>query len=255
METVPDLYFCKYTVTNKRYRRFISYLEGNESFLLEEIPLRLFAKKLLEFSRSIKGFKKYLGRKYKKWPVKLRSKADNEKKFNGDDQPVVRVSWYAARAYCFWLSCLEAVINRGEELEKIKDIEGLASIYRLPVEVEWEWAAGGEPDGSIREYPWPKEKGEPTAKLANYNGNVGAATPVGRYPGGATPQGLMDMAGNAWEWMENFYDKDEDVCALRGGSCLHVDSYLRCSARYHFLPDLYWLINGFRVLRVFAPSL
>ena len=92
----------------------------------------------------------------------------------------------------------------------------MASIYRLPEEEEWEWAAGGEPDGSIRKYPWPKDKGEPGKNLANFNKNVDATTPVDRYPEGATPLGLMDMAGNVWEWMENYYREDKDWKALCG---------------------------------------
>jgi len=65
----------------------------------------------------------------------------------------------------------------------------------------------GEPNGTIRKYPWPKDKGEPNQNLANYGKNVGATTPVDRYPEGATPLGLMDMAGNVWEWMDSYYDK------------------------------------------------
>jgi formylglycine-generating enzyme required for sulfatase activity len=249
MVTVPHLYFCKYPVTNKRYRRFISFLEGKEKEFPVKLPVTSFADKLIQFSKSIKGYSGYLGSDIKQWPGKLRSGDDDDKKFNGDDQPVLGVTWYAARAYCFWLSCLETVINRGEKLEDIKDINRLASIYRLPMEMEWEWAAGGEPDGTIREYPWPKEKGGPNSKLANYGENVGATTPVGRYPEGATPHGLMDMSGNVWEWMENYYDKDEYGLALRGGSWINDSSILRCSARSFINPD-YWYVNtGFRVVR------
>ncbi|HLP47330.1 MAG TPA: SUMF1/EgtB/PvdO family nonheme iron enzyme [Candidatus Deferrimicrobium sp.] len=51
---------------------------------------------------------------------------------------------------------------------------------------------------------------------SNYGENVGATTPMGRYPEGATPEGLMDMTGNAWEWMNNWYDKDKKRRAMCG---------------------------------------
>ncbi len=248
METVPDLFFCKYPVTNKRYHRFISFLQGEEREFENKLPLEIYSKKLLKFAESIKGYVDYLGKNPKKWQDKIRSEYDNEKKFNGDDQPVVGVTWYAARAYCFWLSCLETIINMGEKLGSV-DVNRLASIYRLPTEKEWEWAAGGEPDGSVREYPWPKNKGKPHSSIANYDGNVGATTPVGRYPEGATPQGLMDMAGNVWEWMGNYYDEDKKFFALRGGSWFDYDVSLRCAARYFGRPVLRYLSVGFRVLR------
>jgi len=251
METVPDLYFCKYPVTNKRYRRFISFLEGRERIFEKVLPLKLFADKLLQYAEPVPGYTDHLGKKSVAWSDKLRSKRDGDKKLNADDQPVVGVTWYAARAYCFWLSCLEAVINRGDNLD---DVNRVSSIYRLPVEKEWEWAAGGEPDGSVREYPWPGDKGTPSPKLANFENNVGATTPVGRYPEGATPQGLLDMAGNVWEWMENYGDKNKERPALRGGSWGYLSDSLRCVARYLSDPDSYWYHSGFRVVALPAPS-
>jgi formylglycine-generating enzyme required for sulfatase activity len=251
METIPGLYFCKYPVTNKRYRRFITFLAGKESKLLQELPLELYGEKLLKYAESIIEYKEYLGKNPGKWPDLLRSNYDDDKRFNGDDQPVVGINWYAARAYCFWLSCLETVINRGRRTGDVKQVAG---IYRLPTEEEWEWAAGGEPDGSIRQYPWPQEKGEPTTKLANYGGNVGATTPVGRYPEGATPLGLMDMAGNAWEWMENLYKEESGWRALRGGSWDYYLRYLRCSARLNFHPSSGSDVVGFRVVRRLLPQ-
>ena len=200
MVTVPNLYFCKYPVTNKRYRRFIAYLQGNDKEFEKMLPVDKFAKILLKFAGSIEGYSQYLGKQTDEWQKKFRSYVDDNKEFNGDNQPVVAVSWYAVRAYCFWLSCLDAVLKGDSHLE---DIAMMAQIYRLPTEQEWEWAAGGNPDGSMRTYPWPEDKGEPNTKLANYNKNVGAPTPVGRYPEGATPHGLMDMAGNVWEWMDD----------------------------------------------------
>ena len=247
---VPDFFFCKYPVTNKRYRNFVSFLEGKESTFSGILPLELFAESLLKFAGSIEGYGDYLGKNPKKWRDKLRSGSDDDKRFNGDDQPVVYVTWYAARAYCFWLSCMDEAIKGNQRLE---DINRLASIYRLPTEIEWEWTAGGEPNGSVREYPWAKDKGGPSPSLANYGGHVDATTPVGRYPEGATPQGLMDMAGNVWEWMENYYDEDKDVLALRGGSWYYSDNDLRCAARNYFLPGLGSNYFGFRVLRSQSP--
>lgn len=101
MVTVPDLYFCKYPVTNKRYRRFISFLANKEKELEKNLSLEMFGERLLEFANTIKEYTEYIEKDFKKWQSKLRSEYDDDKKFNGDDQPVVGVTWYAARAYCF----------------------------------------------------------------------------------------------------------------------------------------------------------
>jgi formylglycine-generating enzyme required for sulfatase activity len=87
--------------------------------------------------------------------------------------------------------------------------------------------------------------------LANYNDNVGATTNVGSYPEGATPgqPGLMDMAGNVWEWMDNWYDEKKKYRSLRGGSWYSNDDILRCSARDNDDPDGRLLNIGFRVVR------
>jgi formylglycine-generating enzyme required for sulfatase activity/energy-coupling factor transporter ATP-binding protein EcfA2 len=251
--TVPELYFCKYPVTNKRYRRFISFLAGKEKELEKELSLDLYAERSLKFAKPIKGYLEYMGKDPGEWKNKFRSRLDDDKKFNGDDQPVVGVAWYAARAYCFWLSCLDAALRKETRL-LTGDTGGLASIYRLPAEEEWEWAVGGEPDGSIRKYPWPNDKGEPDKNLANYGEHVGATTPVDRYPEGATPLGLMDMAGNVWEWMENYYSENKKTMALRGGAYYSKEESLVCSARDYDGPDYDWVRNdGFRVLRASPP--
>jgi formylglycine-generating enzyme required for sulfatase activity len=241
IEKVPDLYFAKYPVTNKQYRRFIRYLQGEERELGELAPPSVFAEKLLEFAASDKAYIDYLGRlpvqtgDAKAWPDKLKSTYDDDRKFNGEDQPVVGVSWYAARAYCFYLSLFD---------------ESTATVYRLPHEVEWQRAAAGRrEDGPPREYPWPPEKGEPNKNLANYGGQVGQTTPVSRYPEGATPEGLMDMAGNVWEWMENWYEKEKAHRALRGGSWVDITVDLRCAIRFWDDPVVRDGFIGFRVVR------
>jgi formylglycine-generating enzyme required for sulfatase activity len=250
--TVPDLYFCKYPVTNKRYRRFISYLQGKGKEFEKMLPSDQFAWKLLKFADSIKGYSQYLGKQPEEWHEKFRSYYDDNKDFNEDEQPVVAVTWYAARAYCFWLSCMDEVLKGNKDPE---DITRLSRIYRLPNEVEWEWAAGGEPDGSMRTYPWAEEKGEPNPILANFNDNVGVTTPVGHYPLGATPHGLMDMVGNVGEWMDNLYEEGSTRYAFRGGAWYFTYKYLRCTARFVHEDNWFNEEVGFRVVRTLPPSI
>ena len=98
------------------------------------------------------------------------------------NHPVVFVSWDDAQAFCEW-----------------------AGLF-LPTEQQWEKAARGT-DG--RKYPWGNES--PTADLCNFNKHVGDTTLVGRYsPQGDSPYGIVDMAGNVWEWCE-----EKDVARRR----------------------------------------
>ncbi|MBK7860665.1 MAG: SUMF1/EgtB/PvdO family nonheme iron enzyme [Archangiaceae bacterium] len=91
--------------------------------------------------------------------------------------PVVSVSWAQAQAYCAFRA------------------------KRLPTEAEWEKAARGT-DG--RSYPWGN--GAATCALANTQGCSDAgAEPVGMHPGGASPYGALDLAGNVWEWTADWY--------------------------------------------------
>ena len=236
--SIPELWFAKYPMTNRQYRAFIDFLAGKPVERENSLTIQTYTKALHDLANSrnesVKGFDDYL-KEERDLAKRFRSEYDDNRKHNKYDQPVVGVSWFGARAYCLWLSLLS-----GEA-------------YRLPTEEEWEWAAGGrrEEPGRVLEvkaYPWG-DKPEPTPKLANYIENEESTTSVGRYPDGATPEGLYDMAGNVWEWMENWYDIDKDVKASRGGSWYYGPVDLRCSARGNRYPNGNYAFIGFRVVR------
>src|SRR5512134_171465 len=103
-----------------------------------------------------------------------RAKYFNNAEFN--DYPVIYVTWGQAKAYCEWAG------------------------RRLPTEAEWERAARGD---DWRTFPWGEDKAD--GLRANYNMLIGDTSRVGTYPLGASPFGVLDMAGNVAEWTNDFY--------------------------------------------------
>ncbi|MDZ7288338.1 MAG: SUMF1/EgtB/PvdO family nonheme iron enzyme [candidate division KSB1 bacterium] len=161
----------------------------------------------------------------------------DDPEFNGDDCPVVGVDWEDAQAYCAWLT------EQGtKEEEKNRNTKSNV-IYRLPLEEEWEWAAGG----GRRKFPWGDSV--PQKRHANFNGTVQGLTPINAFPDGATPEGLMDMAGNVWEWTATWRDEKKEQRILRGGAGFNDAMALRCVSRDSNSKKLLRFV-GFRVARI-----
>jgi iron(II)-dependent oxidoreductase len=175
---VPEFYIDRTPVTNAEYLEFARAIEAEEHATChpDEPP----------------------GRDH--WPSHLR-----DPRFGGDDMPVTAIDWYDAYAYASW---------RGK---------------KLPTETQWEKAARGT-DG--RDYPWgnqwrkelvnyvenvyerPIETLEQWRDLLRGTSDTFPARPlwnVGAQPGNVSPYGVLDMAGNTWEWTRTNFFTLEDM--------------------------------------------
>jgi formylglycine-generating enzyme required for sulfatase activity/tetratricopeptide (TPR) repeat protein/predicted Ser/Thr protein kinase len=166
------------------------------------------------------------------------------------NQPVAGVSWYEAAAFCAWLT------QRRREAAWLRQWQ----VIRLPSEAEWEVAATWDPR-SRQPRPWRPPAGAIWQNVVE--AGIGRASPVGIFPEGASPSGVLDMAGNVWEWCSSrFADYPQDsgqaradfalndsAPAVRGGAYNIQNTLSGWGARTWYFPYLHqYNFMGFRVV-------
>ena len=186
-ESTPTLVTMKISSTDGMTQLFVpagtvkmgglDVLLENDEIPAHDVTLNVFWMDQVEVTNGMYGLCVQAG--VCRLPVKLNS--DNRGDYFGNpefkDYPVIQITWYDANAYCQWAG------------------------RRLPSEAEWERAARGD---DMRTYPWGGEP--PNEQNSNANNTVGDVTRVGSYAAGASPYGVLDMAGNVWEWMADYYN-------------------------------------------------
>jgi formylglycine-generating enzyme required for sulfatase activity len=216
---VDSFELARYPVTNAQYRLFIDAGGYRVDAPWWDGPGRAW---LQRDDAKTNGLERWQIRTYKDRPKFWEDEWFGKTRPN---HPVVGINWYEATAFCAWLT---EYLNDGY-------------VYRLPSEAEWEYAARG---AARRPYPWGEVL--PDGERANFNQTHGGTSAVGCFPAGATPEGLLDMAGNVWEWTRSEYrpypydpndgresgaDPAKKRFTVRGGSWIDHPFYLRAARR------------------------
>ena len=179
---------------------------------------------------------------------------------NNPSQPVVGVTWFEANAYCVWLT--EQLRMASVELRIVNSTRPIAIpnsqfAIRLATEAEWEKAARGTRGWK---YPWGNQWD--ATRVNTDESHTIRTTPVGIYPHGATPEKVLDLAGNVWEWTSTLFAKypyrddgrenpeGDDRRVVRGGSfdLSGASRDARCAFRNHYDPVGFSRDQGLRLV-------
>lgn len=246
----PDLYMGKYPVTNAQYERFLEAKNFSNKNLWCDSP---------KFNTNYQPMHETWGKAGWKWLQEAFKDKDydiqegvllprhwRDPRFGVSrrNAPVVGISWYEASAYCKWL------FENWDELDEGK--QGLAKpkSVRLPLEIEWAFAAGWKEPESRYAFGELKDKNEIVSYANTSESGINRTTPVWMYPQGESPHHIQDMSGNVWEWQANYsgWENDRKALGLRGGSWYHYGNDARVSFSDDSPPDFRNFSLGFRVV-------
>jgi formylglycine-generating enzyme required for sulfatase activity len=237
----------KYPVTNAQYERFLNSPDfANPVYWLEFPKFDENCQPIGDWGKAGVDWLRDELKKAKSKVLLPRYWEDKNFGISNPNNPVVGISCYEVSAYAEWL------FQNWEKLPESKaNLSLKPQAIRLPLETEWVIVAGGETPND--RYPWD-EVGKATTSLkeilrrANVEeSGIGHTTPVNAYPHGRSPYGVMDLAGNVWEWQANYFRKEHDGLGLRGGSWFNVAGRARVSFRFYLPPYLRYFNVGFRV--------
>jgi formylglycine-generating enzyme required for sulfatase activity len=241
----------KYPVTNAQYERFLNAPDfANIIYWLEFPKFDENCTSIGDWGRTGVDWLKEQLKESKSKVLLPRYWDDKNFGKSNPNHPVVGIAWYEASAYCEWLFQNWDALPESKANPIVKP-----QSIRLPLETEWVTAAGG--DDPANRFPWD-EAGRATTLLkeilrrANTSeSEIGYTTPVNQYPLGKSPFGVMDMAGNVWEWQANYSGNEyagQKALGLRGGSWSDDGDLARVSVRGYGHPSGRDDDIGFRVV-------
>lgn len=168
---------------------------------------------------------------------------------NGDDQPVVRVTWNEAAQYMNWLSVKDGLQPVYQPVgESWVPVRPLRNGYRLPTEAEWAWAARAAGREQAAIFPWGQSLPPPDRSgnyadlsaaqilqnhLAFYNDSFEVAAPTGSFDPDAF--GLFDLGGNVAEWVQDYYAID-----VGSSTAVSVDPLGPETGQFHIIRGASW---------------
>ena len=158
----------------------------------------------------------------------------NDPQWHIDNHPVVGVTWYAAVAYCNWLTARLRAAGRLAVAcpgGQARETATTNLVIRLPTEAEWEWAARGPVERRKGEVTsplrWPWGDGWRADACNSSESQIGRTSAVGLFPSGVNWKGnVYDLAGNVWEWCATRWQKYGDDYPALEGADEWTDDYL-----------------------------